>query len=268
MAVGGDRGNSTRRRNFHDAITLLRTVGRGMHRAIRAASTIGVTLPVVVFVSLLVANLGAPTTASARLPSAQATAMRSAVGYGAGRDMAADPAGGYWTTTAAGALTTHTGATDFGSLAGTHLNASIVGMAATPDGQGYWLVASDGGIFSFGDAAFFGSTGGIRLNQPIVGMAATPDGQGYWLVASDGGIFSFGDAAFFGSTGAIHLNQPIVGMAATPDGQGYWLVASDGGIFSFGDAAFFGSTGAIHLNQPIVAMTRHSGRRGLLARGE
>ena len=36
---------------------------------------------------------------------------------------------------------------------------------------------------------------------------------------------------------------PIVGMAATPTGRGYWLVASDGGIFTFGDASFHGSTG-------------------------
>ena len=74
-----------------------------------------------------------------------------------------------------------------GSMGGQHLNAPIVGMAATPDGGGYWLVASDGGIFSYGDAAFYGSTGGLHLNKPIVGMAATPDGGGYWLVASDGG---------------------------------------------------------------------------------
>jgi hypothetical protein len=231
MAVGGDRGNSTRRRNLHDAITLLRAVGRGMHRAIRAASTIGVTLPVVVFVSVLVANLGAPTTASARLPSAQATAMRSAVGYGAGRDMAADPAGGYWTTTAAGALTTHTGATDFGSLAGTHLNAPIVGMAATPDGQGYWLVASDGGIFSFGDAAFFGSTGAIHLNQPIVAMTPSPDGGGYWLVASDGGLFTFGDTPFYGSLGGT--GATVEGIVVTPESGGYMLIETSGAAVPF-----------------------------------
>jgi hypothetical protein len=85
----------------------------------------------------------------------------------------------------------------YGSTGAVHLNKSIVGMAATPDGKGYWLVASDGGIFSFGSAGFFGSTGAVHLNKSIVGMAATPDGKGYWLVASDGGIFSFGSAGFF-----------------------------------------------------------------------
>ena len=41
-----------------------------------------------------------------------------------------------------------------GSMGGKHLDAPIVGMAATPDGGGYWLVGADGGIFSFGDAPF------------------------------------------------------------------------------------------------------------------
>jgi hypothetical protein len=150
----------------------------------------------------------------------------------------------------------------FGPSGGLQLNAPVVGMASTSDGQGYWMVASDGGIFNYGDAAFFGSAGAIPLNKPIVGMAATPDGGGYWLVASDGGIFSYGDASFYGSTGAMTLNQPIVGMATTPDGKGYWLVASDGGIFSYGDAQFYGSTGNIRLNQPIVGMSVSPGGTG------
>jgi hypothetical protein len=142
----------------------------------------------------------------------------------------------------------------YGSTGNVHLNAPVVGMAATPDGHGYWLVASDGGIFSFGNAHFYGSTGNIHLNAPVVGMAATPDGHGYWMVASDGGIFSFGDAHFYGSTGNVHLNKPVIGMAADPNGDGYWLDASDGGVFSFGDAKFHGSTGNVHLNAPIVGM--------------
>ncbi len=142
----------------------------------------------------------------------------------------------------------------YGSMGGQHLNAPVVGMAATPSGAGYWEVGSDGGIFSFGNAAFHGSTGSLHLNAPIVGMAATADGGGYWLVASDGGIFAYGDAGFYGSAGSIHLNKPIVGMAATADGKGYWLVASDGGIFAYGDATFHGSAGSIHLNKPVVGM--------------
>ena len=67
-------------------------------------------------------------------------------------------------------------------MGGHHLNAPIVGMATTPDGEGYWLVAADGGVFTFGDAPFAGSMGGRPLNAPVVGMAAADMG-GYWLVA-------------------------------------------------------------------------------------
>jgi hypothetical protein len=147
------------------------------------------------------------------------------------------------------------GTTPFqGSLVGHHLNAPIVGIAATPDEQGYWMVGADGGVFTFGNAGFFGSEGGTNLGAPIVGMAATPDGQGYWLVAADGGVFSFGDAGFHGSEGGKPLNAPVVGMASAFDGQGYWLVAADGGVFTFGNAGFRGSMGGAHLNAPMVGM--------------
>ena len=137
---------------------------------------------------------------------------------------------------------------------GGSLNAPVVGMAATADGNGYWLVASDGGVFSYGDAGFHGSEGGAPLNAPVVGIASDPVSGGYWLVASDGGVFSFGGARFFGSMGGSPLNAPVVGMAATADGNGYRLVAADGGVFSFGDAGFDGSEGGAPLNAPVVGM--------------
>jgi hypothetical protein len=173
------------------------------------------------------------------------------------------PPEGYWSVASDGGIFNYGPAAPFlGSMGGQHLNAPMVGMAATPGGGGYWEVGADGGIFSFGDAHFYGSTGSLHLNAPIVGMAATPDGGGYWLVASDGGIFNYGDALFFGSAGSLHLNRPIVGMAATPDGHGYWLVASDGGIFSYGDAVFSGSRGGQPLNKPIVGMAASASGQG------
>ncbi len=149
-----------------------------------------------------------------------------------------------------------------GSMGGQHLNAPVVGIAATPDGGGYWLVASDGGVFNFGDAQFYGSMGGQHLNAPVVGIAATPDGGGYWLVASDGGVFRFGDAQFHGSMGGQHLNAPVVGIAASVDDSSYWLVASDGGVFNFGDASFLGSTGGQHLNGPVSGIAATPDGRG------
>ncbi|HUY65398.1 MAG TPA: GDSL-type esterase/lipase family protein [Acidimicrobiales bacterium] len=162
---------------------------------------------------------------------------------------------GAWLADAVGGIHLVGNATSYGSMAGQHLNAPIVGIAATPTGQGYWMVAADGGVFAFGDAGFHGSTGGLRLNAPIVGIAATATGQGYWLVAADGGVFAFGDATFLGSMGGTHLNQPVVGMAQTGSDQGYWLVAADGGVFTFGDAGFKGSAGGTTLNQAVVGMS-------------
>ena len=180
--------------------------------------------------------------------------------------MASTPDGsGYWLADAAGGVSAHGSAVNYGSLAGQPLNAPIAHIVSTSDGRGYWLVASDGGIFAFGDAPFLGSMGSSHLNAPVVDMAPTPDGHGYWLVASDGGIFSFGDAAFLGSMGGRHLNQPIVGMSADDATGGYWLVATDGGIFSFG-APFLGSTGSLRLDQ---ARQRHGiarRRPGVLVR--
>ena len=61
-----------------------------------------------------------------------------------------------------------------GTPISTQLNAPVVGMVATHDGNGYWEVAADGGIFAYGDARFEGSMGGTHLNRPVVGMAVAP----------------------------------------------------------------------------------------------
>ena len=54
----------------------------------------------------------------------------------------------------------------YGSMSGTHLDAPVMGIAATPDRKGYWEVAADGGVFTFGDAAFYGSMGGDPPERP------------------------------------------------------------------------------------------------------
>ncbi len=112
------------------------------------------------------------------------------VGSG-GRMMAADRAGGYWTTSPSGDVTAYFGAPAMGSTAasGIRLNQPVVGMAATAGGRGYWLVASDGGVFSFGDAAFYGSLAGSGLL--IIGVICWSDG-GYSEVDLDGGTHTYG----------------------------------------------------------------------------
>jgi len=168
---------------------------------------------------------------------------------------------GYWLTDAAGGVSAHGSAVDYGSLAGLPLNAPIAHIVSTPDGHGYWLVAGDGGIFAFGDAPFHGSMGGQRLNQPVVGMSADESTGGYWLVATDGGIFAF-DAPFLGSTGSIRLNRPVNGMTSLPDGRGYLFVASDGGVFNEGTARFLGSMGGSALDAPITGMATDAATGG------
>ena len=128
-------------------------------------------------------------------------------------------------------------------MGGQHLNAPIVGIAATPDGKGYWLVAADGGIFAFGDAQFYGSMGGQHLNAPVVGIAA--DARRRRLLA---GRLRRRDLRLRRRPVLRLDGQPAPERAGRrhrrdPDGNGYWLVASDGGIFAFGDARFYGSMG-------------------------
>jgi hypothetical protein len=132
------------------------------------------------------------------------------------------------------------------------LNSPVAAIAATPDGNGYWLVTQAGSVFAFGDATYHGSVE-TPLDAPIVAMAVDPATGGYWLLGGDGGVFSY-DAPFYGSTGGIQLNAPARGMAATADGKGYFFVARDGGVFAYGDARFQGSMGGVQLNLPVVGM--------------
>ena len=112
-------------------------------------------------------------------------------------------------------------APDFGSMAGTHLVAPMIGIDADRDRQGL-LAARRATAASSASATrtFYGSMGGVQLNAPIIAMASTPTGHGYWLLGADGGIFSFGDAVFQGSTGRCRLAAPVVGMATTASGNG------------------------------------------------
>jgi hypothetical protein len=76
-------------------------------------------------------------------------------------------------------------------MGGQPLDASVVGVTATPDGQGYWLVGSDGGVFAFGDAGFYGSTGGTVGAGEAIGLIPNALGAGYALVRTTGAATSF-----------------------------------------------------------------------------
>ncbi len=59
----------------------------------------------------------------------------------------------------------------FGSMGGKKLDAPVVAMAATGDGNGYYLAGADGGVFAFGDAEFAASARGL-VSSPVVGIVA------------------------------------------------------------------------------------------------
>ena len=166
---------------------------------------------------------------------------------------------GYWVVGSDGSVLTFGAAPNYGSTAGDHLNAPIVGMAPTADQGGYWEVGSDGGIFTFGDAAYLGSTGNIRLNKPVVGMARTPDGHGYWLVAADGGVFTFGDARYVGSLPGEGVADTVVGLTPTADAGGYLLVGQSGAVYPFGDAPFLGDVPETYpsYSVPVAGIAAH-----------
>ena len=126
---------------------------------------------------------------------------------------------GYWAVAADGGVFASGTQPSTVRPAALHLNAPIVGMAATAgDTATGWSPAT----------AVSSPSGTPRSSAPWAAGRSTsrswawpptPTGRGYWLVASDGGVFSFGDATFLGSMGSTHLNEPVVGMAATPSGR-------------------------------------------------
>jgi hypothetical protein len=132
--------------------------------------------------------------------------------------LASAPQGGWWLATASGGVVnsssegasqTGPNVQNHGQVTG-HLNAPIVGMTSTPDGQGYWLLGADGGVFSFGDATFFGSTGEMRLNGPVVGITASDrPASGAQIVLRDD---NNGDVVtvHVGDHISIVLNQPQI----------------------------------------------------------
>ena len=154
---------------------------------------------------------------------AAGAAANTTSAYSGGRSMTADPGGGYWTVTGAGAVASYGGAQFYGSTGAIHLSQPIVGMASTSGGHGYWLVASDGGIFSFGDAPFYGSLGGS--GKSVIGIIISPPTLGYTLVETDGTTAVF---PTFATTPAATAPTTTSG-AAQPLGRvaGPWNLAFD-----------------------------------------
>ncbi|MGO9873808.1 MAG: collagen-like protein [Acidimicrobiia bacterium] len=159
--------------------------------------------------------------------------------------------GGYWLVSSDGTVTAFGTARLYGSMAGQHLTAPIIGIVATKDGHGYWLVAKDGGVFSFGDATFAGSLGSKFAAASIVGMASN-SGPGSAAAGARGpqGVMgpvghagkngprgltgAIGDKGPAGSQGSAGINGTTGGTGATGNN------GSNGGI---GGTGLTGGTG-------------------------
>ena len=161
--------------------------------------------------------------------------------------------GGYWLVASDGGIFSFGDAGFYGSMGGKHLNAPIVGMAATSTarvtGWSRPTVASSLSVTRYSTVRWVASISTL----PSSGWQPAPGASGYWLVASDGGLFAFGDAGFQGSMGGRHLNSSVVAMAATGDGLGYWMVASDGGSSPLATPASR-IDGWTPLANPVIAM--------------
>ena len=154
--------------------------------------------------------------------------------------------GGYWLDASDGGVFSFGDAGFYGSIPGLglhpagsglphSLNAPVVGMVPTADGDGYFMVASDGGVFAFGDARFEGSCPGIGgCAGAVVAVVPDGDGNGYWVVNRSGDVYTFGDAPYLG--GLTPGGAPVTSAVRTWDGRGYWILRADGTVAAFGDA--------------------------------
>jgi hypothetical protein len=146
--------------------------------------------------------------------------------------------GGYWLVDSNGKVSTFGNAKFYGSMAGKHLKAPIIGIVATPDGRGYWLVAKDGGVFSFGDARFKGSLGDKVLTAPVVGMASS-NAPGAAIAGPRGARGPAGARGARGAVGPAGARGPIGAKGPIgPEGAA-------GPMGPIGPAGVTGATGAI-----------------------
>jgi hypothetical protein len=162
------------------------------------------------------------------------------------------PAGkGYWLVGSDGGVFAFGDAGYFGSIPGlgihpadsglpNSLEAPIVGIVSSNDGQGYFMVASDGGVFAFGDATFAGSCPGIGgCSGAAVAVVPGQEYQGYWLVTATGHVYDFG-VPKFGEPGP--QSSPITSASISIDEYGdfvggYYILDGNGQVFAYGAAA-------------------------------
>jgi hypothetical protein len=160
---------------------------------------------------------------------------------------------GYWLVASDGGVFAFGDAGYYGSIPGlgihpagsgltNSLNAPIVGIVGSYDGNGYFMVAADGGVFAFGDATFAGSCPGIGgcsgSGVAVVPSLQTPNG--YWLTTQTGHVYGFGVPSY-GEPGP--QSSPMTSMSTTMShyssayNGGYYILDANGQVFAYGNAA-------------------------------
>jgi hypothetical protein len=181
--------------------------------------------------------------------------------------------GGYWLVASDGGIFSFGDANFFGSLPGEgfapagssngkQLNAPIVGLVPSVDGNGYFMVGADGGVFTFGDAKFEGSCPGIGgCAGTAVAVMSDATGNGYWVVTASGDVYSFGDATYYGGPGPQSV--PVTSAVRSADGRGYMILFANGTVDSYGDAPKLGGpVGLGTATDPTTAIVATSDGQG------
>jgi len=205
------------------AVDAVHLPARSLRRVVTTAAALLLTMSGVAAAAPATATAAAPATARAVPRGAPST-----VG------IASTPTGYLEVTDAGNVFNHHTAF--YGSMAGRHLPAPVVGIAVDPYTDGYWLVTSAGNVYNF-HAPWYGSPADRKLPAPVVGITATS--TGYLLTTADGNVYNF-HTSWYGSRAATGVPAPVVGIAVDPFSDGYWLATADGNVYNF-HAPWYGS---------------------------
>jgi len=183
----------------------------------------------------------------------------------AGASTSRSVADSYWLAAADGGVFAFGDASFYGSLGGDHLDAPIVGIAATTDDGGYYLSGRDGGVFTFGDAKFYVSfvrdAPSLWMGIPnVIGISlftgAPPVASGYYVVASNGQSASYEPGppqANFDVSQPLTLDGPVVGFSAE------LVVTAAGTVASIGTQEDLPGLAGQPLNAPMVGIASFLG---------
>lgn len=153
----------------------------------------------------------------------------------AGRRVAANPKGGYYTLSRDGKVTAYDGAPYFGSPS---LPGLARGMVATPDGLGYLVLDGYGGVHKYGSAAknvFARRNAGYFGFDIARDIELTPDGRGYTVLDGYGGLHVAGTAPAY-QLGYWPGWDIARSFTYSPVGQGAYLLDGFGGVHTRGNA--------------------------------